>query len=914
MLQRLKFYLLYALRNIQRGGRWTTLAVLCITAGVATVVALRTLGLSIGDTLTDNVRTETKGDMLIINDRIFEGFGGDLRPFRPEELTALVNWAEGKGATVSPFLSGNNFQITKSDENQFGRPSFVGSYFIDPQTYPPTHTIRTIDPPDTPIGELFTGGNDVIVSENLAQQNEISVGDEVRVSGTRELFVVRGIVATTEETSTLNILNGFFGFAYFDLENAKEVIDEEYGANRIGVVFPSPPSQEEMIALTNELNEVDRGSRALTTYDLLERYEIISQYLGDFIVVMGLGALLIGGVGIMNTMIVLVRRRTNEIAAVKTFGVKARQVATLFLTEAMLLGLIGSVLGIIVGIGLSVLVNQYGAVALSQPIVWRIYPEALLFGLTLGVIVTGIFGVAPILTAVQVRPNIILRPNENKMPAMGIFQSIVLLVFVTVSLGLIVGHIVRPSFELTQDRINRVDEEIFDEDDQDDESFFPDDEDNEEEFDLSEEQFTLPSPYLIGVVGVAGTFVVFGILIGILWVIVFIIGKFPTFGNVTLRLALRNLSTNRLRTAITLLALSAGMLALSSITFVGEGTRELLNIQLSRTFGGNVLVFPVPGIPDGVVDFSINNALRDVNVQYRTTISTYNVVLVKFDNENISQNTSFGFSVWNSDNPDIYSGQSPMYAGRMLTPEDRGQNVMVIPYETAERYGMQIGSQVTLAMDRGGEMTFEVVGISGESDGMPSLTGSSVLIPPDVIPQAVPHRFRLYTFQVPDDQLNQALAELSAVIIIFSLDVSFVDSLIGRLIDQFAAIPTIVGLLSLFAAAVIMANTVALSTLERRRQIGILKAVGLKARRVLVIMLIESTLIGLLSAVIGIGVSVLMISLLTSAGGFVIPLPQDARITAVALVIASVIIGWTATFLSARVAVSERVMNVLRYE
>lgn len=899
MIQRLKFYLLYALRNIQRGGRWTTLAVLCITAGVATVVALRTLGLSIGDTLTENVRTETKGDMLIINDRIFEGFGGDLRSFRPERLERLVTWAEEKGARVSPFASGNNFQITKKDENQFGRPSFVGSYFIDPQTYPPTHTIRTIDPPDIPIGDLFTGGNDVIISENLAQQNELAVGDEVRVSGTTDLYIVRGIVATTEETSTLNLLNGFFGFAYFDLENARQVINEDYAPNRIAVVFPSPPSESEMQSLLYEFERISGRARAVTTYDLLRRYEIISQYLGDFIVVMGLGALLIGGVGIMNTMIVLVRRRTNEIAAVKTFGVKARQVASLFLTEALLLGLIGSVLGIIVGIGLSVLVNQYGSVALRQPIVWRIYPEALLFGLVLGVIVTAIFGVAPILTAVQVRPNIILRPNENHLATRGIFQSIGLLIFVTISLGLIVGHIVRPSFELTQERLNPTP------------SIVNSDDDTQQQFD--DDGIVLPSPYLAGVIGVAGTFLIFGVLIGFLWVIVFIIGKFPTFGNVTLRLALRNLSTNRLRTATTLLALSSGMLALSGITFVGEGTRELLNVQLTRTFGGNVLVFPIPGIPDGIVDFAINNALRDVNVTYRTTISSYNVVLIKFDDENISQNESFSFSVWDSNNPDIYN-QSPMYAGRMLTTEDRGQSIIVIPYETATQYGMQVGSQVTLAMDRGGQMTFEVVGISAPSDGLPTLTGASVLIPPDVIPSGVPSRFKLHTFQVPDEELNKALAELSAVIVIFALDVSFVDSLLGNLIDQFAAIPTIVGLLSLFAAAVIMANTVALSTLERRRQIGILKAVGLKSRRVLNIMLIESTIIGLLSAIIGIGASVIVISVLTAIGGFVIPLPTDARLTAVALVIASVVIGWIATFLSARVAVGERVMNVLRYE
>ena len=180
---------------------------------------------------------------------------------------------------------------------------------------------------------------------------------------------------------------------------------------------------------------------------------LISQYLSDFVVVMGLGALLIGGVGIMNTMLVLVRRRTKEIAAVKTFGLRGGQVAALFFTEALILGLIGSLLGIIVGVGLSVIVNQYGAVALRQALTWQIYPEALVFGFTLGMIVTAIFGVAPVLTAVKVRPSIILRPNENHWVALGVLQSIALVVFVTLCLGLVVGHILRPSLRVDGARL-----------------------------------------------------------------------------------------------------------------------------------------------------------------------------------------------------------------------------------------------------------------------------------------------------------------------------------------------------------------------------------------------------------------------------------------------------------------------------
>ena len=933
MISRLRFYLMYALRNIQRGSRWTTLAILCITAGVATVVALRSLGLAIGDTLVNNVRIETKGDLLVHNDGLFASFGSnEPKALSAAQLEILLNWADDKGASTAAFMVGRNLQISKSDKEQFGRPSFIGSTFIDPKTYPPTHTILALDPPDVPLGQLFTGGNDVVISENLAQQSEMKVGDLVRVTGTEELYTVRGIVSAMEESGITNFLNAFFGFAYFDLANAAQVINEDYAANRIGIVFPASPDERHIAQYSEELAQIAPDTRITSTNDFLRRYEDIAQYLGDFVVVMGLGSLLIGGVGIMNTMLVLVRRRTNEIAAIKTFGVNARQVAALFLTEGLMLGILGSLFGVVVGIGLSIIVNEYGSVALRQPLIWRIYPEALLFGFTLGIVVTAIFGVVPILTAVRVRPNIILRPNENHLAALGILQSIALLIFVTISLGLVVGHIVRPSFELTVARIaNPPTEARFSRQtdgastvDAAPESETPLTETDDIEFEDRDDlpsgvrsgaiDLVLPSPYLAGVIGVAATFVIFGLMIALLWLIVYLIGKAPTFGMVTLRLALRNLSTSRLRTATTLLALSAGMFALSSITFVGEGTRELLNFQLSRSFGGNVLVFPFPGLPQSMIENALDSALHDIDLQYRSTIATYDANITAIGSQAINQDNNLRLSVWDSDKPDIYSGQGTAVAGRMLSLNDRGQQLIVLPLESASQLEIQVGQLIDMKIEDSRAIQFEVVGIIDSATAFATDSGAGALVPPDALPATLKPDSKFYTYQVPPAELNRALAELSAVIFAFAIDVQFIDGLIGRLINQFAAIPTIVGLLSLFAAAVIMANTVALSTLERRRQIGILKAIGLKSGRVLRVMLIESSLVGLLSAVIGIGLSALIISLLSAAGGIVIPLPEDARITAVALLIASIFIGWTATFLSARVALKERVMNVLRYE
>ena len=159
------------------------------------------------------------------------------------------------------------------------------------------------------------------------------------------------------------------------------------------------------------------------------------------------------------------------------------------------------------------------------------------------------------------------------------------------------------------------------------------------------------------------------------------------------------------------------------------------------------------------------------------------------------------------------------------------------------------------------------------------------------------------------------LTNLSSVPLVLAIDVTFVDSLMTRLIEQMSAIPTIVGLLSLLAAAIIMGNTVSLATLERRHQIGVLKAMGLKRRRVLRVMLLENTLIGLLGSLLGIAISALGVSLMTALGtGVPIPVPEEGHPLVVGLIIASLIIAWLATFFSARVTVNERVARVLRYE
>jgi putative ABC transport system permease protein len=598
----------------------------------------------------------------------------------------------------------------------------------------------------------------------------------------------------------------------------------------------------------------------------------------------------------------------------------------LFMTEGLLLGIAGSAAGAVVGVGLSALANRFGEMFIQQSIAWRLYPEAILFGLVLGVVVSGVFGVIPVLTAVQVRPNVILRPNETHIPALGVLQSLGALLFVVLSLGLIAGQIIGP----LPDNVPPI--------------------------------FGIPLPphVTLGLVGVAVTLLLLAVLTGLLWLLVWIVGRLPSFGSVDVRLALVNLRAHRMRTAVTLLAISTGMFALSSITFYGASAREILQFSLSQTFGGNVMIVSpamIPGTPEFLATGArqlLDNKLAELDgVEYRTRIMNYSGQFTEIDGreiqaarltpgerqrlfdelrqaseagdfervEELSTQLDTGYTGWiditvrDTDNP--HFATDDVIAGRGLTLEDRGQPVAVIRMRShLEAEGIEVGSTLRLTVDGSNrEYEFEVVGlVSGEQQTFQASTFGTMQIPGGVLIDIRP-QFQIDTVQVRPDAMDEVLLEISSMAGFFPINVAFIDGVIGRFIEQFSALPILVGILSLGAAAVIMANTVALATLERRRQIGILKAVGLKSRRVLFIMLLENVVVSMLGGILGIGLSALGVAAMSLFGvEELVLVPRDAQPIALALVVTAAVIGGVATFLSANVAVRERVLNVLRYE
>jgi len=114
--------------------------------------------------------------------------------------------------------------------------------------------------------------------------------------------------------------------------------------------------------------------------------------------VIGIIALVVAGIGIMNIMLVSVTERTREIGIRKSIGAKKRNILNQFLLEAVLLCNIGGVVGVLVGFGLGNVVTFFAPFAVVVPVEWAVI--GLLFCSAVGII----FGMLPAVRASRLRP------------------------------------------------------------------------------------------------------------------------------------------------------------------------------------------------------------------------------------------------------------------------------------------------------------------------------------------------------------------------------------------------------------------------------------------------------------------------------------------------------------------------------
>ncbi|MEO1647100.1 MAG: FtsX-like permease family protein, partial [Chloroflexota bacterium] len=139
----------------------------------------------------------------------------------------------------------------------------------------------------------------------------------------------------------------------------------------------------------------------------------------------GVLGLIVGGIGIANTMQVLLTQRRNEVGILKALGYSQRDMIVIFVLESMLIGLIGSFLGVVMALLLSQGLIQLFANTSTLLVTWQLNMILILTSMLTGIATTIIFAFYAILRTSRTRPNVIFRRTlENQRTWQTRFQSL----------------------------------------------------------------------------------------------------------------------------------------------------------------------------------------------------------------------------------------------------------------------------------------------------------------------------------------------------------------------------------------------------------------------------------------------------------------------------------------------------------
>ncbi len=905
-------YLSYGSRSLLRGGQRTLLAIFCIAVGVMAIVSLQSVGLMIGNAFTGNVRDSNGGDIAVT---------AGATPFSKQDLSFFEGLKKNGVVTTYTSVTQANASVgtTISSNDQFIIEA------VDTGSFPIVIPPRFKTPVDGSLSSLLTNGQ-VVVNQNFADRYALKVNDPV------EIHIKMPGNAQTLHTRIAGI---FTNSGVFSESSSIVVVSlNDYQAINPGQdvlysqVYVNTANETKANAAKNAIQQHFALAKIQTVADGLKSAQQQVEIIQKFLNIAGLLALLVGGVGIVNTMQVLLSRRKIEIATLKTTGYRRTDLYLLFGTEAALLGLIGGVVGALVAIGVSILVRNIVQQLFPITLPFELNPIIISGGVVIGLVTALTFGLMPIVQAANIRPLNVIRETPEGRGASSILLTVVLLLVLSIlfcglatfilkdvlwGVAAVYGAFVFLAFlslffSLAVLLVSKL---------------------------PVPERF---SPGYLGliVIGVGASSVLslalptFGNILLVLSLLGFVIVVLPKSWKANTKMALRNIGRQRARTTTTLLALFVGVFTIGLIMALGQNLSAEINKQLASSLSYNLVTFvqgddikalrtqqaTIPGLSPSKTAQTSYAAIVPIAVDgtpIKSLITQKNAESVKGV---ISQMSSAeGFDIANNVLPDMRGAK---LEGRSLGPEDRGmQHVMLqadIKKQEIFKNRLKLGSVLTFASQDGKQHT--TVRIVGFYDpGTVNSHFAKILATQDVIRAITPPGKETFIFymKVDNDKVGRALGQISKIAPnAYVLNLANIGDSIDRAISQILLVLVTVASLSLLAGVIIIANAVALAMLERRRELGILKAVGYTSHTILSGVLIENSIVGGLGALLAMLVVALSMNLIgtyyfkTSFG--VNPLLTLAVIVGIAAVamLTAAFIAWGA----ARV----RPLEVLRYE
>ncbi|PSG98549.1 MAG: hypothetical protein BRC29_00290 [Nanohaloarchaea archaeon SW_7_43_1] len=182
-------------------------------------------------------------------------------------------------------------------------------------------------------------------------EDEVGLRDQVRLRES-DIRVVGLLEQTGNPTNDQGVV--------VPIETARDILEAD---DRIDFIVVEPQNGQEPSEVSENIEERLRQERGIqegeeeftvsTADDLLESFFSILGVVQTVVIGIVSIALLVGGLGIMNTMYMSVSERTKEIGIMKSIGATEKQILTIYLIESGIIGLIGGLIGTLVGLGLS---------------------------------------------------------------------------------------------------------------------------------------------------------------------------------------------------------------------------------------------------------------------------------------------------------------------------------------------------------------------------------------------------------------------------------------------------------------------------------------------------------------------------------------------------------------------------------
>ena len=302
--------------------------------------------------------------------------------------------------------------------------------------------IGSVSPFELRSGDLPTRGNEVLLDVDAAKDRDLEIGDQVRIlfTGAAKDFTLVGTVGYGSADSVPGAT-----FSLFQLETAQLVLDRVGQIDSVLVVAADGVSPDQLVdrlgaALPDTVEVATSAERVEELSDQAQSSaSIIDQMLTAFAGV----ALFVGGFVVLNTFTMMVAQRTRELALLRALGASRRQIRRAVLIEAVAIGFIGSVVGIVVGVLLAFVI-----LALMNSLGFELPDTGLVFGATavfvpllIGVVVTVVASYLPARRASAVPPVAAMRDVQtpSRSPRRRYVTGVILLL-----LGLVAGLVGAP--------------------------------------------------------------------------------------------------------------------------------------------------------------------------------------------------------------------------------------------------------------------------------------------------------------------------------------------------------------------------------------------------------------------------------------------------------------------------------------